>query len=83
MLQKVSCMNKEIKAGEFKAVCLRLMDEIFETKSEVIITKRKVPIAKLVAVDREEKRLFGALKGTVKICKEIVEPVGEEWDACQ
>lgn len=42
--------ERKIKAGEFKARCLQLMDEVAETGTEVIITKRGIAVAKLVAV---------------------------------
>ena len=35
-------------AGEFKAKCLGLIDEVNETGQEVVITKRGEPKAKLV-----------------------------------
>ena len=43
----------EIAAGEFKARCLKLMDEVQATGEEVVITKRGKPVAKLVPVKKE------------------------------
>ncbi len=42
--------QKKIPAGEFKAKCLKLMDEVQQTGQEVIITKRGKPVARLVPV---------------------------------
>lgn len=39
--------SRVIKAGEFKAVCLRLMEQVRETGREFVITKRGEPVAKL------------------------------------
>ncbi len=40
---------RTIKASEFKAKCLRLMDEVAENGEEIIITKNGKPVAKLTA----------------------------------
>jgi len=37
-----------IKASEFKAKCLHLMDVVNETNEEIIITKNGKPISRLV-----------------------------------
>ena len=79
---------KTIPAGEFKAKCLKLMDEVERTGEELVITKRGKPVAKLVPAggERDGKRrfVFGCMKGTVKILGDIVEPVidpgwEDEW----
>ena len=36
---------RTIKASDFKAKCLQLMDEIAETGQEVVITKRGRPVS--------------------------------------
>ena len=41
--------TRTIKASEFKAKCLKLMDEVAETGEEIIITKNGKPVAKLSA----------------------------------
>lgn len=73
--------KREISAGEFKAKCLRLMDEVQETRQPLVITKRGKPVAKLVPADETRPRLFGALKGTASILGDIVAPVDETWNA--
>jgi prevent-host-death family protein len=71
----------EIPAGEFKARCLKLMDEVRRTRKEVVITKRGKPVAKLVPADDAPPKLFGSMKGTVEIVSDIVGPTGERWEA--
>ena len=71
----------EITAAEFKAKCLELMDLVHENHGEIIITKRGKPVAKLGPVVKTPARLFGALRGSVKILGDIVSPVGEPWTA--
>jgi len=71
----------EMPAGEFKAKCLRLMDQVRQTGQEIVITKRGKPVAKLVPVaERKAPPLSGSMAGTVKITGDIVGPFHEEWD---
>ena len=70
----------EIPAGEFKARCLKLMDDVREQRQEIVITKRGRPVAKLVPID-EAPALFGAMRGSVTILGDIVAPTGESWEA--
>ncbi|HWO99681.1 MAG TPA: type II toxin-antitoxin system Phd/YefM family antitoxin [Methylococcus sp.] len=69
----------QITAAEFKAKCLKLMDEIAKTREPIVITKRGKPIAKLMPVDEEPKSLFGYMKGKVTILGDIVSPLEEPW----
>lgn len=48
---------RTIKASEFKAKCLKLMDEVAENGEEIVITKNGKPVAKLTAY-RERPRTF-------------------------
>jgi len=71
-----------IAAGEFKAQCLSLMDEVRRKHHTYIITKRGKPVAKLVPVDdASELPVYGFLKGKATITGDIVSPTGEHWDA--
>jgi prevent-host-death family protein len=74
---------KNIAAGEFKAKCLSLLDEVAEHRLELVITKRGKPVAKLVPVVSEKPRLLGRMAGTIQITGDIVNPTGEVWDAEQ
>lgn len=74
--------RRVIPAGEFKARCLKLMDEIGEEGGELIITKRGKPIAKLVPVDRpaEQESVFGSMRGSVTFHGDIIGPFHEDWE---
>jgi prevent-host-death family protein len=74
-------MEKTIAAGQFKTHCLQLMNDVHEKHLTLVITKHGTPIAKLVPVESKPMKLFGALKGTVKIKGDIVAPIDEAWDA--
>jgi prevent-host-death family protein len=67
---------KHVTAAEFKANCLRLMDESAQQRRPIVITKRGKPVAKLVPIEEQEPRdLFGYMAGTVEICGDIISPI--------
>jgi prevent-host-death family protein len=70
----------ELPAGQFKARCLKLMDEVRERRVEVVITKRGRPVARLVPIE-PPPALFGAMRGSVLALGDVVSPTGERWDA--
>lgn len=77
-------MQQKISAGQFKAECLKLMDYVRDKHTSFIITKHGIPVAKLVPIEEELAiDLFGALKGSIKIKRDIISPIDEEWDAEQ
>lgn len=75
----------EISASEFKKHSLRLFNEVKDKHSSFIITKRKIPIAKVTPLDETSKDIasyFGFLKCTLKINGDIISYSTEnEWEA--
>ena len=72
---------KTMKASEFKAKCLHIMDEVAETGESVVITKRGVPVTELVPARRRPKTIFGSMKGSGRITGDIISLSSEAWDA--
>ena len=72
-----------IKASEFKAKCLKLMDAVSETGEEIVITKNGEPVAKLVPYRVRPASIFGIDKDSIRILGDIVEPLHVEWEAMQ
>ena len=73
---------REITASEFKAKCLKLMDEVQRYRHRVVITKKGKPVADLVPHAGERKESpFGIWKDKVKITGDIISPLDVEWDA--
>ena len=70
---------RHVPAAEFKANCLRLMDEVARQRRPIIITKRGKPVAKLVPVEEKPIDLFGRMAGTIRICGNIIDPLDVEW----
>ncbi len=74
-------MKRQIGAGEFKAKCLHLLDEVQQTRQEIVITKRGKPVARLVPTEEKIPTLFGRMKGTGEILGDIISPIDVEWEA--
>ena len=73
-------MSRHIKASEFKAKCLALMDEVARTGAAVIITKNGKPVAELVPHRPRKQSLRGIFKDELFITGDIISPIDVEWD---
>lgn len=73
-------MNPEIiKASEFKARCLALLDDVAENHAEFVVTKHGREVARVVPIERAPSTL-----GSVTLLAEDDDAyyrVGESWDA--
>ncbi len=67
---------RTIPAGEFKAKCLKLMDEVAATGDTLVITKRGKPVARISPV--QPQSLVGRHKGQIRILGDVVSPLPEE-----
>lgn len=75
-------MLTAIAAGDFKARCLKLLDEVAKTGEPLVITKHGKAVAKLVPMPPNQE-LFGALRGSVLAEGDLITPLDDDWDACQ
>jgi prevent-host-death family protein len=64
-------MSRVIKASEFKAKCLAVLDEVGRTRQAVVITKRGKPVAELVPHTAPKRNARGILKGRLEIVGDI------------
>lgn len=73
---------KTMPAAQFKARCLKVMDDVCSTREPVVITKRRRPVAKLVPAAGQPDDVFGCMKGEVEIVGDIVSPAVplEDWE---
>ena len=67
--------DRYVAASDFKANCLRLMDEVAQQRRPIIITKRGKPVARLVPIEKKAIDLFGRMAGSIKICGDIINPI--------
>ena len=82
MVNESPAMTKVMKASEFKAKCLAVMDEVAQTGQAVVVTKNGKPVVDLVPhKPKSERGLFGLLKGDLVIKGDIMSPIDVEWDA--
>ena len=70
---------RTIKASEFKARCLKLMDEVAESGEEIVITKHGRPVSKLAPYREKPSRWFGRNRDNIRILGDIVSPMPAEW----
>jgi prevent-host-death family protein len=74
-------MSRIIKASEFKAKCLAVLDEVERTRQPVVITKRGKPVAELVPHKLPKRSPLGIFKGRMEILGDIISPIDVEWEA--
>ena len=72
---------KTIKASEFKAKSLSLMDDVAHSCEEIVVTKNGKPVSKLVPVKNRPKEVYGLHRGLWQLKDDLVEPVAQHWDA--
>ena len=63
--------ERTLAAGEFKTHCLRLMDEVHETGTEIIVTKHRRPVVRISPVRMERPRLVGSCIDQLQILADI------------
>lgn len=68
-------------AGEFKAKCLQIMDDIASSGRTIVITKHGKPVAQVSPAVIRPRTLFGFLAGQGEILGDIVAPVDVTWNA--
>lgn len=73
-------MARYVAAGIFKAQCLALLDEVADTGTELVVTKRGRPIARVVPLDDGTSRdLAGSVRYRTE--EDLIGPVAVNWDA--
>ena len=67
-----------VPAGEFKAKCLALFDEVETRGRTFVVTKRGRPVARIVPV---APPLGASLQGSILHEEDLLAPLDVEWDA--
>jgi prevent-host-death family protein len=73
-------MATTIAAGEFKAKCLKLLDQVAEKREPLVITKHGKPVAQVMPMPAQDQ-LFGSMRGSVLWEGDIISPIDVEWEA--
>ena len=72
---------RTIKASEFKAKCLKLMDEVAESGEEIVITKNGRPVSRLTPYRAKPKAPFGRDQGKIRVLGDVTAPIDVAWEA--
>ena len=72
---------RTIKASEFKAKCLKLMDEVAESGEEIVITKNGRPLSRLAPYRAKPQAPFGRDQGKIRVLGDMTAPIDVEWEA--
>jgi len=71
---------KKIAAGEFKARCLTLMEDVRSTREPLVVTKRGKPVVKLVPADEDKDDFIGRLEGVFRVVGDVESPI-DGWES--
>ena len=76
---------KKMAAGEFKAHCLQVMEQVRKTRVPIVITKRGKAVARLIPPHEAASPIFDSLKGKIEIVGDIVSPITplEDWEGLE
>ena len=73
--------NRTIKASDFKAKCLKLMDEVAENGQEIVITKNGKPVGQTGCLPGKAQNALWHRSGKLEILGDVVSPINVEWEA--
>jgi prevent-host-death family protein len=69
--------TSHVPAGEFKARCLAILDDVQRRRRSIIVTKRGKPVARVVPV--EDADSVESLRGSVLYEGDLISPLSERW----
>jgi prevent-host-death family protein len=72
---------KKYPAGEFKAKCLKILDDVVREQEAVYVTKRGKLVAAVVPPPAETEDLVAGLEGSIVFEEDILAPIDADWDA--
>ena len=78
MAMAILAIMKTVAAGRFKDLCLKMLDDVAETRTPIVITKRGRPVAKLMPVSVTQKRR--SLRASVLAEEGDPFSTGETWN---
>lgn len=72
---------KSIAVSEFKARCIAILKEVQRRREGVVVTLRGRPMAIVQPAPRPGKKRLGALKGSMKIRRDLVRTTSSaDWE---
>ena len=80
-------MLEQVTISEFKATCLRLLDNVKKTGQPLLVTRRGEPIVIITPPPPPQKpeSWLGSMKDTVRIAGDVISPASDEkdWEVLQ
>ena len=74
-MDKILVMT-DVPISEFKAKCLRLIEQVHKTRQPLRITRHGRPLAEVIPAGPDRKRKFlGDMIGTAEIVGDIISPI--------
>ena len=70
--------DRKVPAGEFKAKCLALFDEVEARRHTFVVTKRGRPVARVVPLATSRP---SSLRGSLLYEEDLLTPIDVKWDA--
>lgn len=70
-----------VTAADFKAQCLRLIEQVRQGRGDVVVTRYGRPVARLVPYSESPVSIFGYLGGSVASEGDLISPIGDDWEA--
>jgi len=73
---------REVSISEFRAKCLRILEEVSKTNTPIRVTRFGKPIVDVVPSVSVQRRAawIGSMKGSMEIVGDILSPANEEHD---
>ena len=70
-----------ISVSDFKAHCLDYLTQMSSNNSEIIITKRGKPFAKVKPINEKKPGfIHGKMEGKLSVKGDIFEPINVDWE---
>jgi prevent-host-death family protein len=80
-MRTMKCMKEiTMPVSEFKAKCLRLLEDVDTKGDRIVITKRGRPLAVVERIKEPKARMKGSWKGLVEIKGDIVHFSDDKWE---
>ena len=80
ILMTMSSRERRMAAGEFKAKCLALLDDVETHRRSFVVTKRGRPVARVVPL---WTKTLGPLVGSLVYEEDPLAPVDVQWEALE
>ena len=74
--------GKQIPVTQFKARCLKLLDQVSKSGQPLVITNRGKPLARVTRAVTERRPLMGGMRGTAEVVGDIVYfDTSDDWES--